>query len=109
VGMYQLIRHGAVLDSEFFPESIWYGRFADEQSYSAFLANRHVDYVLLFSAIPRTVRTNEAQLLRAMAASGRDCRGGTAGVRLVRSHSGWDDYAIDRSCLTPMPKAGTSR
>ena len=30
VGMYQLIRDGAALDSEFFPESIWYGKFADE-------------------------------------------------------------------------------
>jgi hypothetical protein len=109
VGMYQLIRHGAALDSEFFPESIWYGRFRDKQSYSAFLARRHIDYVLVFKTIPRDVKTNEAQLLRAMAASGQSCRPDVAGVRLVRAHGAWDDYAIDGRCLRFGPRAGPSR
>ncbi len=108
VGMYQLIRDGAVLDSEFFPESIWYGKFADEQRYSAFLASRNVDYVLLFRDIPRSITTNEGKLLGAMAASGRGCRGDTAGVRLVQSHAAWDDYAIDHSCFTSSDGARTS-
>ena len=30
VGMYQVIRAGGRLDSEFFPESIWGGMFASE-------------------------------------------------------------------------------
>jgi hypothetical protein len=109
VGMYQLIRHGAVLDSEFFPESIWYGRFADERAYSTFLTTRHVDYVLLFQKTPRSIRTNEGVLLRDMASSGRSCSGDTVGVRLVAAHPGWDDYAIDFSCLQPRAGAADAR
>jgi hypothetical protein len=109
VGMYQLIRHGAVLDSEFFPESIWHGRFADERAYSTFLAGRHVNYVLLFRKVPTSIRTNEGVLLRNMASSGRSCSGDTVGVRLVEAHAGWDDYAIDFSCLQTRVGAADAR
>lgn len=102
VGMYQLIRAGARLDSEFFPESIWYGNFAGLPDYSRFLAARDVDRVLAFRHLAPTNATNEGALLAAMA--GRPCADGVAGVRLVAAHPGWDDYAIDRSCL-----AGGSR
>jgi hypothetical protein len=98
VGMYQLIRHGARLDSEFFPESIYFGNFASTRTYSDFLARRHVDYVLIFSDLKDRHPTNEGLLLQAMAALGDQCTGTAVGVRLVDHHPGWDDYAIDRSC-----------
>jgi hypothetical protein len=99
VGMYQLIRHGARLDSEFFPESIYFGNFGSTRAYADFLARRHVDYVLIFSDLKGRQPTNEGPLLEAMAAIGDQCTPAAVGVRLVAHHPGWDDYAIDRSCL----------
>jgi hypothetical protein len=98
VGMYQLIRAGGRLDSEFFPESIWGGEFASEQEYSDFLRKRRVDEVLVFDQIPRHVHTNEPQLLARMAASTHSCTGDTVGIRLVYTDDHWDYYAIDHSC-----------
>jgi hypothetical protein len=98
VGMYQLIRHGARLDSEFFPESIYFGTFGSSRAYSEFLARRHVDYVLVFSDPKDRHITNEGPLLRAMAAVGDRCTATVIGVRLVAHHPGWDDYAIDPGC-----------
>ena len=97
VGMYQLIRAGGRLDSEFFPESMWYGDFAGARAYSAFLAGRDVDRVLVADRLAPTHATNEGVLLARMA--GTPCRGGVVGVRLVAIHPGWRDYAIDRSCV----------
>ncbi len=97
VGMYELIRHGARLDSEFFPESIWFGDFPDARGYSAFLAARRVDYVLIFNERDQRHPTNERVLLAQMA--GQACRGDVVGVRFVVHYAGWDDYAIDRRCL----------
>ena len=99
VGMYQLIRAGGRLDSEFFPESIWGGMFASERDYSDFLRARHVDEVLVFDQVPGHVHTNEPQLLARMAASGRPCAKDTVGIRLVYSADHWDYYAIDHSCF----------
>ncbi len=99
VGMYQVMRAGGRLDSEFFPESIWGGMFASEHDYSDFLRERRVDEVLVFHQIPSHVHTNEPQLLARMAASGRGCSGDTVGIRLVYADDHWDYYAIDHSCL----------
>ena len=99
VGMYQVMRAGGRLDSEFFPESIWGGMFASEDDYSDFLRERRVDEVLVFHQIPSHVHTNEPQLLARMAASGRGCSGDTVGIRLVYADDHWDYYAIDHSCL----------
>lgn len=98
VGMYELIRHGARLDSEFFPESIYFGNFGSTRAYSDFLAQHHVDYVLIFSDLKDRYPSNEVPLLQAMAAVGDQCTGTAVGVRLVAHHPGWDNYAIDRSC-----------
>jgi hypothetical protein len=99
VGMYQLIRAGGRLDSEFFPESIWGGMFTSERDYSDFLLEHRVDEVLVFHQLPSHVHTNEPQLLARMAASGRGCSKDTAGIRLVYSDDHWDYYEIDHSCL----------
>jgi hypothetical protein len=98
VGMYQLIRHGARLDSEFFPESIWFGNFDSRSAYSDFLVRRDVDYVIIFADANERRPTNEGTLLPAMAASGDRCTSTVVGVRLVAHHRGWDDYGIDRGC-----------
>jgi hypothetical protein len=99
VGMYQLIRAGGRLDSEFFPESIWGGVFTSERDYSDFLRARRVDEVLVFHPVPGHVHTNEPQLLARMAASDRGCSRDTVGIRLVYADDHWDYYAIDHSCF----------
>ena len=98
VGMYALLRRGARLDSEFFPESIWHGDFVDARAYSEFLAARRIDFVLMPHRVSPGQGSNEGVVLATMAAHPR-CTGAIAGVRLVAAHPGWDDYAIDRSCL----------
>lgn len=103
VGMYQLLRRGARLDSEFYPESIWGGVFATERDYSEFLRARRVDMVLVYDRIPGHVHTNEPEMLARMAATGRGCSGDTAGIRLVSAADHWDYYAIDHSCLLSSP------
>ncbi|MEO9256238.1 MAG: hypothetical protein ABI305_11890, partial [Tepidiformaceae bacterium] len=70
VGMYQLIRHGGRLDSEFFPESIDRRSWASAATYQAFLAGRHVDYVLIYYAYDVRYGTNEHALLNELVAKG---------------------------------------
>jgi len=71
VSMYRALRAGAVLDSDFFPESINRRNWSDPDVYSAFLQARRVQYVLITPAFDRAFRTNEHNLLRALAAEGR--------------------------------------
>ena len=63
VAMYELLRHGARLDSEFFPESIHRRNFPNVNAYSAFLEQRHVDFVVVFSAYDQHYKKNEHGLL----------------------------------------------
>ena len=100
VGMYELIRRGGRLDSEFFPESMWFGRFANARGYSRFLAARNVDYVLTLVHPGNRAAKTESALLAQLATSGKRCSGDLVGVRLVRGSYGWDEYAIDRACLS---------
>ena len=66
VGMYQLLRGGARLDSEFFPESQGRRRFAGLSDYGAFLRDRNVDRVIAFANYDALVHDgNERELLRA--------------------------------------------
>ena len=99
VGMYELIRHGARLDSEFFPESMGIGRVADEATYSSFLSARRVDYVLAYARGGDRWARSESSLLAKLAATGRGCSADAVGVHLMRGYDGWDEYAIDRGCL----------
>jgi hypothetical protein len=105
VGMYQLMRAGGKLDSEFFPESIWFGNFPSVAAYSQFLVDRKVDHVLIFYDGQERHPTNELALLRRLANAGGGCTTSQVGVRLVRAYPGWDDYAIDRSCRTPADRS----
>jgi hypothetical protein len=101
VGMYELIRNGGRLDSEFFPESIWFGSFADERAYSDFLVRRDVDYIVAFDDSDSRHRTNERAMIDQLAARGGRCVNGIVGIRLVQLHEGWADYSVDRSCKIP--------
>lgn len=69
VGMYDLVRNGARLDSEPFPESIDRRSFSSTNEYLGFLTRRHVDYVLIYDAYDRRYATNEHELLTGMAQS----------------------------------------
>ena len=98
IAMYELLRSGARLDSEFFPESIHRRNFADVETYSGFLNKRHVDFVIVFAAYDRHYRKNEHRLLDELAARGPDCREGVVGVE--RARDTWDPllYRISRGC-----------
>lgn len=88
VGMYQLVRAGARLDSEPFPESIDRRSWESETDYANFLAGRHVDYVIVYAAYDRRFRTNEHHLLREMTAGNQAC------ATLVASSPDYDVFAV---------------
>jgi hypothetical protein len=99
IGMYQLVQHGARLDSEFFPESIARNSWPDVAVYSQFLKDRRVDYVIIFRSYDREWRTNEHDLLRDLKnRSSGQCFEGLVGVRPVTAHHAFDVYQIRREC-----------
>jgi hypothetical protein len=63
VSLYQLIRAGGRLDSEFFPESIVRRRWPSAAEYGAFLRRRHVDYVMIWGRYDRVFHVNEPERL----------------------------------------------
>jgi hypothetical protein len=87
VGMYDLIRGGARIDSEFFPESIDRRSWTSTDNYAAFLAARGVEYVIVYGNYDSTWHTNEHDLLRQL--SQADC------VRFCASFAaGTQDYEV---------------
>ena len=93
-GIYQVVRHGGVLDSELFPESLHRASFGSRRSYAAFLADRRVQSIVVAPSYRRTYHSNEPRIVAAMAASGQ-C---TAGVRIVEVEQGdgWLLYDVER-------------
>jgi hypothetical protein len=93
-GIYQVVRHGGVLDSELFPESLHRSSFGSRRSYARFLKDRRVQSVVVAPSYRRAYHSNEPRLLAAMAATGR-C---TAGVRITTAGQGddWLLYDVDR-------------
>jgi hypothetical protein len=99
MGMYELMQHGARIDSEFFPESLAQQSWSSTQRYSSFLRKRRVDYVLIFRRYDRARHTNEHQLLRDLAAQGGgSCTDALVGVRLTDAEPDFDVYRITRAC-----------
>jgi hypothetical protein len=99
VGMYQLVRKGGHLDSEFFPESIDRRSFPDVEAYSGFLRTRRVDYVIVYDSYDRDYRTNEHPLLDEMSTRGLDgCAPAVVGATHHASADHFDVYAIRREC-----------
>jgi len=70
VGMYQLIQHGAKLDSEFFPESIDRRSWPSSAAYLSFLRARKVDEVIVYHDYDARYHTNEHSLLDQLTANG---------------------------------------
>ncbi|MDQ1466535.1 MAG: hypothetical protein QOH10_950, partial [Actinomycetota bacterium] len=110
MGMYQLIQHGARLDSEFFPESLVRRTWPSAAPYCQFLRGRAVDRVIVYHHYDRGFRKNEQALLRRLSLrdglSSRD-RGACAAVGVTVRHiakgNRFDVYAIDRSGSASQP------
>jgi hypothetical protein len=68
VSLYQLIRAGGRLDSEFFPESIVRRRWPSAAEYGDFLRRRHVDYVMIWGRYDRVFHVNEPARLTELSA-----------------------------------------
>ncbi len=101
LGMYQLIRHGGRLDSEFFPESIQITSFHDTRAYSDFLTRRHVDDVMVWHSYDRRWHTNEHALLDQLThGSSRTCSAGLVSTRHIVRNPRYDVYAVDRKCAS---------
>jgi hypothetical protein len=97
VGMYQLLKAGGRLDSEFFPESIERRSFATTEQYSEFLRKRRVDEVILFANYDARWRTNEHAMLGELAAADH-CTATQVGVTAVDHYARFDVYDIQRNC-----------
>ena len=97
VGMYQLLKAGGRLDSEFFPESIGRHSFPSTAVYSEFLRKRQVDTVIIFDNYDTRWRTNEHALLEQLATDGT-CSAHQVGVDLVEHLQRFDVYRVQRTC-----------
>ena len=97
VGMYQVLRAGGRLDSEFFPESIARNSWPDTASYSRFLRQRGVDFVMLWRGYDRRYETNEHALLNRLADSPR-CDQHTVDVHLDQHAANYDVYRVRAAC-----------
>jgi hypothetical protein len=101
IGMYQLVQHHAVLDSEFFPESIARNNWKNDKQYSRFLRTRRVDYVIIFRNYDREWHTNEHDLLRDLTDRGLEgCNASVVGADEIDSKRSFDVYRIRRACET---------
>jgi hypothetical protein len=97
VGMYQLLKAGGRLDSEFFPESIGRRSFPDVATYSAFLRKRQVDTVIIFANYDARWRTNEHAMLDQLAGSDA-CSSTQVGAERLEHLELFDVYRITRVC-----------
>jgi hypothetical protein len=97
VGMYQLLKAGGRLDSEFFPESIGRRSFPSSAAYSAFLRKRQVDTVIIFGNYDTRWRTNEHALLEHLADDDA-CSVTQVGVDRIEHLDRFDVYHIERTC-----------
>ena len=95
VSMYQLLRAGARLDSEPFPESIHRSDFKSLEVYRAFLLKRKVDYVLIYDGFDRHYGSNEHALLETLVEAGAGADGLCA--RLMTREPTYDVYRLRRS------------
>jgi hypothetical protein len=97
VGMYQVLRAGGRLDSEFFPESIARNSWPDTASYSRFLRHRGVDAVMLWRGYDRRYATNEHALLNELVDAAR-CDKNTVEVHLGQRAQNYDVYRVRTAC-----------
>jgi hypothetical protein len=99
VGMYQIVRNGGHLDSEFFPESIDRRSWADPEAYSKFLRTRRVDFVIAYDSYDKTYKTNEHALLDQMSADGLvACTAQRVGAAPLAQATHFEVYSVRRDC-----------
>lgn len=91
VGAYQMLRAGARLDSEFFPESIVRRRWPSAAEYGGFLRDRRVDYVMMWGGYTRVFKVNEAERLAELAACDP---GAPVCAREIERNMPWTLWAI---------------
>lgn len=96
MGMYDLIQHGARLDSEFFPESLVRRTWPDASTYCRFLRRRAVDRVIVYHHYDLRLHKNEEALLLRLSQNVTACSGEGVTVRLVGRWIGATVYAISR-------------
>lgn len=93
VGVYQLLRDGGRIDSEFFPESIVRRRWPSAIEYGEFLRRRDVDYVMIWGGYARVFKVNEPDRLAELEACRPDA---PVCARLVEKDMPWSLWAITR-------------
>jgi hypothetical protein len=107
VGMYDLLRAGGRLDSEFFPESMQWVDFPGTGTYADLLRRRHVDFVIDCPDFDRRFATNEHALLEALTSGPSPVEDGrSVSTRLVARTPGYSLYQVVRAApavATPAP------
>ena len=103
LGQYDLIRHGAVLASEFFEESKYHQDWSP-RSYACFLDAKQVDYVVLKQQYTALTKHNEEDVLESLVADGAASRvysdpGGGFNVYDVRGAGRGSKRLPVRQCL----------
>jgi len=99
IGMYQIVRRGGHLDSEFFPESIGRKSWPTTDDYSKFLRTRRVDFVIVYDSYDKRWKTNEHALLEELSAAGRrTCGAERVGAAPLARAEHYDVYSIRRDC-----------
>ena len=107
VGMYQLLRAGGRLDSEFFPESIDRRRHWDPATYADFLHHRRVGFVMVWSSYDARYRTDEHALLDELAQTGH-CHAAPLTVARVAATDAYALFAVDPPCAAGPSDAPAS-
>jgi hypothetical protein len=101
VTMFQVVRAGGVLDSEFFPETIGRRSFGTTEAYSTFLRDRRVDVVWIWRSFDQRWKTDEHAMLDSLAGRGDGgCDAGHVGVARLTTTDEYDVYAVTRVCPT---------
>ena len=99
IGMYQIVRKGGHLDSEFFPESIGRKSWPQPEGYSRFLRTRRVDFVIVYDSYDRRYKTNEHALLDELSVGGlASCSAQRVGAAPLAQGDHYDVYTVRRDC-----------
>jgi hypothetical protein len=92
--MYNVLRHGGRLDSEFFPESMLRRSWPDAASYGSVLRRRGVQYVVITPSYDAHYRTNEHALLDSLVASPAYADGVSLGASVVIRAPSYSVYRV---------------
>lgn len=92
--LYDAVRRGAVLDSELFQESLHRTGFPGDEAYARFLADRHVQSIVVTPDYGGRLISNEPDRLASLAESGA-CVGGIR-VRPGITTRDWRQYDVAR-------------